>query len=246
MTALIPILILQLLVTSDIQDPEPVSTDQPAKQEEKYHVVDPASLLGQSAPSLILDDIDGKSFDLAAHSDEIVVLEWTLPECRFSRRLYGQHRILPMARRWAKEGVKWVSIDAAFFAHPEKIRIWVEKYSVKHPYLIDKAGTHAEAFGVSISPTYVVVNRGQIVYHGALDDDVWGKKLERALYLDTAIRETVAGKAVGSSLTRPYGMQIRTRRVEDERRAQIEKARQEQTDQKDAGSQKTNSTENER
>ena len=203
-----------------------VAPDAPATVEKVSHLADPASLLGKPSPALVLDDIDGKPFDLANLSEDVVVLEWTLPECRFSQRLYAQHRVTPMIRRWGKQGVKWVSIDSAFFAHPEKIRPWLEKFSVKHPYLIDLDGRLAEAFGVQVSPTYLVVNRGQIVYHGAIDDDVWGKKLERKLYLDMAIRDVVEGRAVQNPLVRAYGMVIRTRRVEDERRARIQEARE--------------------
>ena len=234
-------LILNLWITQSHQEPTGTAPEQTPPVVEVSPVADPLSLLGKPAPALVLNDIDGKSFDLTNFSDEVVVLEWTLPECRFSRRLYAQHRVVPMIRRWGKEDVKWVSIDSAFYAHPEKIRPWVEKYSIQHPYLIDVTGLHAEAFGIKISPTYLVVNRGKVVYHGAIDDDVWGKKLDRQLFLDMAIRDAVAGRAVENPLTRSYGMQIRTRRIEDERRAQIEEARkkstQDRADEKESDSQ---------
>ncbi|MEC9475821.1 MAG: redoxin domain-containing protein [Planctomycetota bacterium] len=241
------ILLLPLSLDLSIQDPEPEKPAPAAVEEKESHIADPNSLLGKPAPSVVLSDFEGKSFDLSELSDEVVVLEWTHPSCRFSRRLNSQHRVTPMIRRWTKEQVKWVSIDSTFFAHPEKIRPWVEKNSIKHPCLIDLEGLHAEAFGIRVTPTYVVVNRGQIVYHGALDDDVWGRKLERSLYLDDAIRHAVAEKEVASPLTRAYGMQLRTRRVEDERRAQIDKARQKQNQEageKGADSQQSPSSEN--
>jgi hypothetical protein len=234
MMQLVPVLllILNLCVFSLDQDPatgtptnpNPSEKTTPVVEAEISPVADPALLLGKAAPALVLKGIDGKSFDLADHSEGIVVLEWILPECRFARRLYSQHRIHPMIRRWGKQQVEWVSIDSAFFAHPEKIRPWAEKHSITHPFLIDKDGQCAESFGIKVSPTYVVVNRGQIVYHGSLDDDVWGRQLERKLYLDNAIREVIAGNPVTASLTRPYGMMIRTRRTEDDRRAKIEEA----------------------
>ena len=237
MVALLPVIFLSLnlSIIQGLQEPPVVAPDSPAPvvapdspapEEKETHLADPASLLEKPSPALVLDDIDGNPFDLSNHSEDVVVLEWTLPECRFSQRLYSQHRVTPMIRRWGKQGVKWVSIDSAFFAHPEKIRPWLKKFSVEHPYLIDLNGRLAEAFGVKVSPTYLVVNRGQIVYHGAIDDDVWGKKLERKLYLDMAIRDAVEGRTVQNPLTRPYGMVIRTRRVEDERRARIQEARE--------------------
>ncbi|MGE4620274.1 MAG: redoxin domain-containing protein [Planctomycetota bacterium] len=234
MLQLVPVflLVLNLCVFSLGQDSATGTTAEtsdkttPETEKEISPIADPLALLGQAAPPLVLKGIDGESYDLSDHSDEIIVLEWILPECRFARRLYGQHRIHPMIRRWGKQKVQWISIDSAFFAHPEKIRPWAEKQSIKHPFLIDQDGRCAEAFGVKVSPTYIVVNRGQIVYHGSLDDDVWGRKLDRKLYLDDAIREAVDGNPVTNSLTRPYGMKIRTRRVEDDRRAKLAEAQE--------------------
>jgi len=51
--------------------------------------------------------------------------------------------------------------------------------------------------------------------------------LDRKLYLDDAIRQAVEGLEVENPLTRAYGMEIRTRRLEDIRRAALEKARAE-------------------
>ena len=228
MISLLSVFLVSLNLSSiqEVQETPVVAPDSPAPVEKESPIADPAGLLGKPAPALVLDDIDGKPLDLTSFSEGVVVLEWTFPACRFSSRLYAQHRVTPMIRRWGKEGVKWVSIDSAFFAHPEKIRPWIDKYSVQHPYLIDLDGRRAEAFGVTVSPTYLIVNQGMIVYHGAIDDDVWGKKLDRKLYLDMAIRNVVEGQTVENPLTRPYGIMIRTRRVEDERRARIQEAKE--------------------
>ncbi len=208
----------------------PPAGKQPAATEEKTEIpaISPViSLLGKGHPAMVLPDTSGKLFDLATLSDKVVVLEWTQPDCRFTRRLYTQHRIIPMIRRWGKQDVKWISINSTFYSHPEKIKPWHEKYPIQHPYLLDQKGTVAESFGVKNCPTYLVLNRGKIVYHGAIDNDVWGRNLDRKLYLDDAIRQVVEGLEVENPLTRAYGMEIRTRRLEDIRRAALEKARAE-------------------
>jgi hypothetical protein len=225
------ILLFQLLISgqeapsqSSSQSPAPVEAE--ADQPESA-VTPPITLIGKEAPELILSDISGKSFDLSSLSDQIVVMEWTLPECRFNRRIYAQHKMIPMMRRWGKQGVKWVSVNSAFFAHPVKVQPWIDKYKIQNPYLFDTSGHCAEAFGVKNSPTYLVLDRGKIVYHGALDDDVWGSKADRKHYLDQAIGQVVEGVPVTHPLTRTYGMEIRTRRTEDLRRAALEKMRKE-------------------
>ena len=224
----LPLVLLSLLLLPPQEAPP--AGQQPAAAEQKTEIpaISPAiSLLGKDHPAMVLTDTSGKLFDLATLSDKVVVLEWTQPDCRFTRRLYTQHRIIPMIRRWGKQDVKWISINSTFYSHPEKIKPWHEKYPIQHPYLLDQKGTVAEAFGVKNCPTYLVLNRGKIVYHGAIDDDVWGRNLGRKLYLDDAIRQTVEGLEVENPLTRAYGMEIRTRRLEDIRRAALEKARAE-------------------
>ena len=234
MIASIPLVLLSLLLLPHQEVPThqeaPAAGEQPAATEEKTDLspIAPAiSLLGNDHPAMVLPDTTGKLFDLATLSDKIVVVEWTQPDCRFTRRLYAQHRIIPMIRRWGKQDVKWVSVNSTFYSHPEKVKPWHEKYPIQHPYLLDQKGTVAEAFGVKTCPTYLVLNRGKIVYHGAIDDDVWGRNTGRKLYLDEAIRLSVEGLEVENLLTRAYGMEIRTRRLEDIRRAALEKARAE-------------------
>ncbi len=215
-------LILPIQVAPE-DTPKPVdAVEQPAP------IASPIDLLGKEAPALVLPDLEGNNFDLTSLSDQVVVLEWSLPECRFTQRLYIQKRILPMIRRWKKKDVHWVTINSSFYAHPIKIQPWIEKYPITHPYLLDKDGKVSEAFGVTNCPTFLVIDHGKVVYHGSIDDDIWGRNLDRTYYLDDAIRQVQEGEQVSNALTRPYGMSIRTRRSEDERRALIEKARLEQ------------------
>ncbi|MDE0961252.1 MAG: redoxin domain-containing protein [Planctomycetota bacterium] len=208
-------------------NPVPLQPGQEEAAEAEIARVEPLALIGKEAPELVLDDLSGKPFDLSNLSEQVVVLEWTLPECRFTRRLYAQHKVVPLKRRWAKQGVRWISVNSAFFAHPIKIQPWIDKYAIKHPYVLDPTGRCAEQFGVRNSPTYLVLDRGIVVYHGALDDDVWGNQPSRKQYLDDAIRQVVEGVPVANSLTRTYGMEIRTRRTEDLRRAGLEQMRRE-------------------
>ncbi len=225
MNALLSAMILLTSLILPVQV-APEDTPEPADAvEQPAPIASPIDLLGKEAPAMVLPDLEGNSFDLTSWSDQVVVLEWSLPGCRFTQRLYLQKRILPMIRRWKKKDIRWVTINSAFYAHPIKIQPWIEKYPITHPYLLDKDGKVSEAFGVTNCPTFLVIDHGKVVYYGAIDDDVWGRNLERVNYLDDAIRQVHEGEQVSNALTRPYGMSIRTRRSEDERRATIEKAR---------------------
>ncbi|OUU24244.1 MAG: hypothetical protein CBC13_03945 [Planctomycetia bacterium TMED53] len=195
------------------------------KAEAPYKEVDPESTIGQPVPAVEVTDLEGGIVDLSELSDKTMVLEFTLPSCRFAQRLYIQQRVQPMIRRLDRDEIQWYSIDSSFFAHPQRWRDWAQKYSLKHQFLLDKEGRLAEALGVKVSPTFIIIHKGKIAYHGSLDDDIWGQDLERKVLLDDALKACLGGEKIEKPYEKPYGMAIRTRRVEDLRRKEFEEAR---------------------
>ena len=216
---LIPFLTLVISTTPAVQE-APVSDKVPQSA-----AVDPTKMIGKPLPSVQVADLEEKIVDLSKLGEETLVLEFTLPSCSFAKRLYIQKRVQPLIRRWGKSGVKWVSIDSTFFAHPQRWKDWAAKYSLDHQFLLDKEGQLAESLGVRVSPTYVVIHKGKVAYHGALDDDIWGQNMERVVLLDNALKAILAGEQTPGAYNKPYGMAIRTRKVEDVRRKEFEEAR---------------------
>ena len=114
---LIPFLTLVISTTPAVQE-APVSDKAPQSA-----AVDPTKMIGKPLPSVQVADLEEKIVDLSKLGEETLVLEFTLPSCSFAKRLYIQKRVQPLIRRWGKSGVKWVSIDSTFFAHPSAGRI---------------------------------------------------------------------------------------------------------------------------
>lgn len=216
---LIPFLTLVFSTAPAVQK-EPVSDKTPQSA-----AADAAQMIGKPLPTVQVTDLEEKVVDLSKLTDETLVLEFTVPSCSFAKRLYIQKRVQPLIRRWGKSGVKWVSVDSTFFAHPQRWRDWAAKYSLDHQFLLDKEGQLAESLSVRVSPTYVVIHKGKVAYHGALDDDIWGQNMERVVLLDNALKAIRAGEQASDAYNKPYGMAIRTRKVEDVRRKEFEEAR---------------------
>ncbi len=232
--------IIALLVSgvSSSQDAQDVAKKSPQSSEKKIVVedekepsapvpkaFDPIRTIGMDLPDVEVKNIEGEIVRLSDFKDKTMVLEFAVPSCRFIQRLYIQKRVQPMIRRWEKQGVPWYTIDSTFFCHPQRWLDWKENYSVAQEFLLDPEAKLAESIGVSVSPTYVVVHKGKIVYHGAIDDDIWGQNLNRKLLLDETLKKIVANEDLGDSFQRPYGSAIRTRKVEDQRREEIKAAR---------------------
>ena len=93
-TVLISLLFLVNTGTSPVQDaPE-------GEKSPQFKAVDPAGMIGKPIPSIQVEDLDGNELDLSKLTDELMVLEFTLPSCRFAQRLYIQKKVQPLIRRW--------------------------------------------------------------------------------------------------------------------------------------------------
>jgi hypothetical protein len=79
--------------------------------------------------------------------------------------------------------------------------------------LLDPAGTMGRAYDAKTSPHMFIIDPGgRLVYNGAIDDkptadqaDVAGAKN----YVSAALTEAMAGKAVTTATTRPYGCSVK-------------------------------------
>jgi thioredoxin-related protein len=77
------------------------------------------------------------------------------------------------------------------------------------PYVVDVNSSVANAFGATRTPeTFLFNTKGQLVYHGALDDNQDASQAKRK-HLATAISETIAGKSVSVNNTRSVGCSIK-------------------------------------
>lgn len=184
-----------------------------------------ALLIGADAPDFTLTDALGKEFRLSDHSDKIVVLEWISPTCPFTKRLYLQLRIPTLARQYIGKGVVWLTVNSDWYSHPIKLKKWLDGRGISYPMLVDKDGKVGESYYATSTPEFYIINQGKIVYHGALDDDIWGRIPNRTEYLANALEQVTSGKQVSPTSTRLYGKAIRYHAEEVERKARLEELR---------------------
>ena len=199
----------------------------PAPSEKKKEVEKKTGdlLIGAEAPDFTLTDALGKEFRLSDHSDKIVVLEWISPDCPFSKRLYIQLKIPTLARQYIEKGVVWVTMTSDWYSHPINLKKWLEARGISYPMLLDKDGKVGESYHATSTPEFYVIDRGKVVYHGALDDDIWGRKSQRTEFLANALEQLTSGKKVNPQSSRLYGKTIRYLAEELERKARLEELR---------------------
>jgi thiol-disulfide isomerase/thioredoxin len=149
--------------------------DGAASTGEERAVAAGASLIGQSAPALVLKTIDGATVDLGAlYGKRAVYLKfwatWCVP-CR--------EQMPHFERTYERAGpaLAVIAVNAGFNDDASTVRAFVRAYGLKMPIVIDD-GRLAQALNLQVTPQHVIIGTdGRILYVGHLADE----RLEAAL-----------------------------------------------------------------
>jgi len=178
-----------------------------------------AARVGKPAPAFTATDIDGKPVSLAALRGKHVVLEWHNKGCPFVIKHYASGNLPALQAKWTKQGVVWLSIVSSAAGTegsctPAEARedIAATKAAVT-AMILDPGGKLGRLYGAKCTPHMFVVNpKGTLIYDGAIDDhastdaeDIPASKN----WVDQALTESLAGRKVSVSSTRPYGCGIK-------------------------------------
>ena len=175
-----------------------------------------AAEIGKPAPAFALTDISGTTRQLGDFKGKIVVLEWTNPNCPFVQRVYRDGIMTGVQKEYVGKGVIWLAINSTSTSHrdflpPESLK---EKYaSWKAGFttvLMDSDGKVGKAFDAKTTPhVFVVDKEGTLVYSGAVDDDPRDGNDQKVNYVKDALDALLAGKAVTTTATKPYGCSVK-------------------------------------
>jgi peroxiredoxin len=172
--------------------------------------------IGKAAPAFELKDLDGKAVKLADYKGKTVVLEWFNPECPFVVHQHSEGVLKDAAAKATKDGVVWLAINSSGPGKEgngvEKNKKAVADWKMAYPVLVDEDGTVGMAYGSKNTPTmYIIDAKGMLAYHGAIDNASEGKPEGGTLvnYVENALAELKAGKAVSKPETKPYGCGVK-------------------------------------
>lgn len=175
--------------------------------------------VGKPAPDFALTDLDGKAVKLSAFKGKVVVLEWFNPGCPFVKKSHGVGSLVDTASRHTKSGVVWLAINSGGAgkqgADPKDNAAAVKDWKLTHPVLLDAAGTVGKIYGATNTPhMFVIDKQGTLVYAGAIDNspDAEGKSPtdgKLVNYVDAAIEDLGAGRAVRTATTKAYGCSVK-------------------------------------
>lgn len=174
--------------------------------------------LGKPAPGFELVDTSGKTVKLSDYRGKTVVLEWFNPGCPFVKYAHGEGPLKdPAARPGAgRADVVWLAINSSAAGKQghgvELNKKHAAEWSMTYPLLIDESGKVGRMYGAKTTPhMYVIDTTGKLVYRGALDNAPLGrtKGAQAVNYVQAALDDLAAGRAVRTSETQSYGCSVK-------------------------------------
>ena len=156
---------------------------------------------GDAAPDFTLPGVDGKTYRLADHAKErlLLVVFWC-NHCPYVQAWEG--RMVEIGRKYGPKGVEIVLInsnDARAYPEdrPEVMARRAQEKGYPFPYLVDETQEVAHAYGALVTPHAMLFDREQrLIFQGKIDNDHQHPERVTERYLETALDEALAGATV--------------------------------------------------
>jgi peroxiredoxin len=178
-----------------------------------------ASKVGEPAPMFKGTDTRGKVHTLSDFKGKWVVLEWHNNGCPYVRKHYESGHMQKLQQEWTSKGVVWLTvISSAPGTQGYVTAADADAYAAKMKVastatLLDPTGELGHMYDAKVTPHMYVINPdGVLVYNGAIDDKPTSDQSDLATaknYVSEALTEAMAGKAVSTPTSRPYGCGIK-------------------------------------
>jgi peroxiredoxin len=174
--------------------------------------------IGKPAPDFTLTGIDGKTYKLSDYKGKTVVLEWFNPGCPFVNASHLKGSLKGMATRETAKGAVWLAINSAGQgkqgAGVDANVAAKAKFDLDHPILLDETGDVGHAYGATNTPNmFVIDSNGVLAYRGAIDNEPDGEADPTSgkivNYVQTALDDLKAKRAVASAETKAYGCSVK-------------------------------------
>lgn len=174
---------------------------------------------GSAAPDFSVTDSKGKTQSVSQYKGKYVVLEWFNPDCPFVKKHYGSGNMQKLQEEFTGKGVVWLSVDSSAPGKegnltPEQAEKKMAEWKTHSTaLLLDQDGKAGQAYGAKNTPHMFVINpEGKVIYAGAIDSKATPNPADiptSTNYVKAALEESMAGKAVATSSSRPYGCSVK-------------------------------------
>jgi peroxiredoxin len=178
-----------------------------------------AAEVGRPAPAFTGQGADGKTYKLADLKGKHVVLEWHNAGCPFVVKHYDTGNMQKLQKHWTGKGVAWFKVCTSppgkqgYVTAEDETKYNASKGAAATASLLDHDGKIGKAYGAKTTPHMFVIDpQGTLIYAGAIDDKSGRDKSEvrsARNYVAAALEESMAGKKVSVSTSKPYGCGVK-------------------------------------
>lgn len=165
------------------------------------------SPVGSHVADFTLRDFRGADWQLADQRGKIVVVVFLGCDCPLVK-LYA-NRLGEMSRKYARQGVVFVGINANAHESLNDISRYVRLHALPFPILKDVGNQVADRLGAGYTPEVVLLDRDHVIRYRGRIDDQYTPTVHRAAPtrgdLLMALEELVSGKPVTVDVTEPSG-----------------------------------------
>ncbi len=175
--------------------------------------------VGADAPAFSLKDTQGKTHSLGDYKGKFVVLEWFNEGCPFVKKHYGGGNMQKLQKEYAGRDVVWLSINSSAEGEqghvtPETAPKTMSEWKMDSTkILLDHDGKVGKMYAAKTTPHMFVIDKeGKLVYQGAIDSKATANAADidgAENYVKVALDNSMAGKAVENSSTKPYGCSVK-------------------------------------
>lgn len=170
-------------------------------------------VVGDTVKDFSLKNVNGKTVSLSDYKrTKGAIIVFTCNHCPYAKAY--EQRIIDLHQQYASKGYPVIAINPNDPARePEDSYENMQKRAAekKYPfvYLFDETQAIARQFGASRTPHVYLLSGKKIVYIGAIDDNSEDASAVKVKYVEQAIAELEANKAVSVPSTKAIGCGIK-------------------------------------
>lgn len=164
--------------------------------------------VGSTLENFKLTDINGKeqSFE-ALKGEKGTLIVFLSAQCPVVKGY--NDRINQIAAEYQSKGISFIGINSNATESLEWVKSDAEKVGYKFPVLIDTGAVLADKLGATVTPeVYYFDTKSVLIYHGAIDNDRWGKNITDT-YLKAAFDASLGGKKIERNKSNAFGCSIK-------------------------------------
>ena len=163
--------------------------------------------IGDAAPNFTVVDTEGEELTLqnAGKDADVVVVCFTCNRCPIA--IAYEDRFIDFNKSFANKGIVFVALNCNNKSENlEVMKQRAEEKGFNFTYAFDESGHAAKKYDAHVTPEMFVIHKGNVVYHGAFDDDLSDP---RKHYVKDAVDAILAGNKPAVAETTPFGCGIR-------------------------------------